>query len=90
MKGNLLRFLSYNKEKIENLIACLKSGGNYHNGEVALMFHDKIIRFPEDESTIFNLEDGRGNRTSRRKAIECLQEFLVIARLYKESSLGGA
>ena len=69
--------IGYNKEKIENLIAYLKKGENYHNSEVALMFHDKIIGFPEDGSIVFNLVDGRRNRTGRRKTIERLQKFLI-------------
>ena len=69
--------IGYNKEKIENLIAYLKKGENYHNSEVALMFHDKIIGFPEDGGIVFNLVDGRRNRTGKRKTIERLQKFLI-------------
>ena len=53
----------YNKEKIKNLIAHLKNGANYHNGEVVLMFHDKIIEFQENKEIIFNIENSRTNKT---------------------------
>ena len=77
MKGNILIFLSYNKEKIENLIVYLMRGVNYHNSEVALMFHDKIIGVPGSGEIIFNTGDGRTNKSANRSAIEYLKKKLI-------------
>ena len=58
-----------NPRRIENLAASLKHGVNYHNSEVALMFHDVIIGFPEDTNLIFNLNDGRLRRVGLKVAL---------------------
>ena len=74
--------IDFNPEKIENLVSCLKKGGNYHHSEVALMFHDKIIGFPKNGEIIFNLEDGRINKTANKKLIEYLQSKLIAENLF--------
>jgi len=73
--------IDFNPEKIENLVSCLKKGGNYHHSEAALMFHDKIIGFPKNGETIFSLEDGRINKTADKKLIEYLQSKLIAENL---------
>jgi len=74
--------IDFNPEKIENLVSCLKKGRNYHHSEVALMFHDKIISFPGNGEIIFNLEDGRINKTANKKLIEYLQSKLIVENLF--------
>ena len=69
--------VGFKKEKIENLIAYLESGGKHHNGEVALMFHDVIIGFPKDAAIIFNLNDGRIKKFSGRIVHSALSYFAL-------------
>lgn len=59
----------FNAEKIKELITYLEKGRNYHNSEVALMFHDVIIGFLDDTNIVFNLNDSRVKRGGSRAAL---------------------
>jgi len=81
----------FNKgKKLKYLVKSLKKGKNNHNGEVALMFHDRSIGFPEEGGLIFNLENGMTNKIGWGKTIDRLQKILTEEWLCKELSFGGA
>ena len=77
----------FNIRKLENLVACIERGGNYHNSEVALMFHDKTIGFPGNGEIVYNLEDGRSNRTGHKEAIRYLQDLMLKESVLKVVSM---
>jgi len=73
--------VGFNLERINNFVQYLKVGQDYHNSEVALMFHDKIIGFPQECKDIYNLEDGRTNITGSSNAISYMQQCLLDEKL---------
>ena len=73
--------VGFDRKKLENLTACIKNGKKHSNSEVALMFHDKIIGFPEDDTTVFSIGDGRRNKTGNKSAIQYLRKAIFAEGL---------